>query len=45
MRLILANVLLHFDLDLRNGSEDWLEQDTHVIWDKQPLIIKLTPVH
>ena len=44
MRLILAGVLLHFDLELCDEAEDWLDQNVYVLWDKNPLYVRLTPV-
>lgn len=43
-RLLLANVLWHFDLELMPESEDWLERtSTGVLWEKPPLVVQLTP--
>jgi hypothetical protein len=44
MRLVLASVLLHFDLELCDEAEDWLNQDVYILWDKKPLHVKLIPV-
>ncbi|KKY18590.1 putative cytochrome p450 [Diplodia seriata] len=44
MRLILANVLWHFDLDLCAESKDWMDQEVYTIWEKGPLMCKLKPV-
>ncbi|XPS71818.1 hypothetical protein M3J09_003995 [Ascochyta lentis] len=41
MRLMLASVFFHFDLELCDSSSDWLHQETHILWDKRPLMIKL----
>ena len=43
MRLMLASVLFHFDLELCNKDEDWLDQQMYVIWDKKPLLVNLKP--
>jgi cytochrome P450 len=45
MRLILASVLLHFDLELCTETGDWLKQRCYFLWDKQPLFVKLKPAH
>jgi hypothetical protein len=45
MRLILASVLLHFDLELCSESDDWMDQQTHFLWDKKPLMVKLKLVN
>ena len=41
MRLILAKVLFNFDLELAEGSEDWLDQKAYAIWEKGPLNVRL----
>lgn len=43
MRLILASVFLHFDLQLCNESQNWLEQKTFALWMKKPLLCKVNP--
>lgn len=45
MRLILASVLFHFDLELCDTKEEWLQQETHAVWDKKPLEVKLKAAH
>lgn len=44
MRLVAARVLLRFDIELAEGTSDsWLDdQRVFVIWEKTPLMIKLT---
>lgn len=42
MRLILASILLHFDLELQSDNGTWLEQDMHIIWDKKALMVNLS---
>lgn len=44
MRLILANVLWHFDLELCPQSRDWEDQKVYIIWEKNELMCKLKPV-
>lgn len=44
MRLIIAKVLYQFDLELCPESRNWQDQDTHVLWQKKPLMCKLTLV-
>jgi hypothetical protein len=41
MRLVLASVLLCFDLELCDEAEDWLDQDVYILWEKEPLHVKL----
>jgi len=45
MRLIMANLLWHFDVKLAEEMEgkDWLDQTTHLVWDKKPLVVKVLP--
>jgi len=45
MRLIMANLLWHFDVQLAGEMEgkDWLDQTTHLVWDKKPLIVNVLP--
>lgn len=44
MRLILANMLWHYDLELCPESEQWDDQLMYTIWEKHPLMCKLKPV-
>ncbi|KAL1961979.1 hypothetical protein VTN77DRAFT_714 [Rasamsonia byssochlamydoides] len=43
MRLILAKVLWHFDLSLCEESVNWTDQKIFTIWEKNPLMVRLTP--
>ena len=44
MRLILATLLLHFDVELCEESFDWNDQVAYLNFIKKPLMVKLTPV-
>ena len=45
MRLILARLLWNFDLELDEMSRRWMyEMKMFLLWEKQPLYVKLTPV-
>jgi hypothetical protein len=44
MRLMLASVFFHFDVELCDIKTDWLHQQTYALWDKKPLIVKLRAV-
>lgn len=45
MRLILAHMIFHFDLELADDSRGWLQgQKAFQLWDKPPLNVYLTPV-
>jgi cytochrome P450 len=43
MRLIMANLLWHFDVEVAEemSGGDWLDQTTHLVWDKKPLLVKI----
>ncbi|KAH8696970.1 cytochrome P450 [Phaeosphaeriaceae sp. PMI808] len=45
IRLVLASVLLHFDLKLCTESQNWLNQRTFAIWEKKPLLVQLKSVN
>ncbi|KAJ4303218.1 hypothetical protein N0V90_002111 [Kalmusia sp. IMI 367209] len=45
MRLIMAKVLWHFDLEMKPESEGWLERHRlFMLWEKPSLMVKLKPV-
>jgi cytochrome P450 len=45
MRLILAKVLWHFDMELVDKEKDWMkDQKVFTLWDKPSLMVKLVPV-
>ncbi|KAK0625034.1 putative cytochrome P450 [Bombardia bombarda] len=44
MRLILAKIIFHFDMELVNKNFDFMDQRTHILWEKPDLPIYLTPV-
>jgi hypothetical protein len=42
--MVLAKVLLTFDMELADQSEDWwFTQNTYFVWQKKPLMVKLYP--
>ncbi|KAK7534219.1 cytochrome P450 [Phyllosticta citribraziliensis] len=43
MRLIAANVLWRFDLQLREESRDWVRQKVYTLWEKPRLMCKVVP--
>jgi cytochrome P450 len=45
MRLVLASVLLKFDLELCEEAENWLDQEIYILWMKRPLMVKLKSVN
>ncbi|KAH7125636.1 cytochrome P450 [Dendryphion nanum] len=46
MRLILAKVLFNFDMELdKERSDNWIEkQPIFILWEKDPLWVRLTPI-
>lgn len=42
MRMILARVLWKFDLELSPESDGWEKQKVYTLWDKGPLMVKLS---
>lgn len=43
MRLILAKILYHFELELQPDSESWDHQRTYLMWEKGPLNVAMRP--
>jgi len=44
MRLIISHLLWNFDVELTNRTpKNWLDQTAHVVWDKKPLLVHLSP--
>lgn len=43
MRLIMASMLLNFDLEPANDLV-WTEQNVYILWDKHPLMVRLKPI-
>lgn len=41
MRLILAKVMYHFDLELCSESEGWADQEAYLVWEKRPLMVNM----
>ena len=44
MRMVLAKVFWHFDLELCDGMEGWLDQKSYLTWEKGPLMVKVSRV-
>lgn len=44
MRLMLAAVVLEFDMSLAEKSLEWADQKVFVVWEKDPLMMNLKPV-
>lgn len=43
-RILLAEVLYEFDLELDDRSRDWANQSIYTIWEKHKLWVNLHPV-
>jgi hypothetical protein len=43
MRLLMATIVLFFDLELDSSCEDWADQKIYTLWEKRPLICRLIP--
>lgn len=41
-RLIMANMLWHFDMQMEDPTYDWRNQKVFLSWQKNPLMTKLT---
>jgi len=41
MKLILARIIYNFDLELVNQKTDWFDQNTFILWDKKPLMVRV----
>lgn len=41
MRLILSTILLNFDIELCEESEDWIDQKVSLLWEKPALMVEL----
>jgi hypothetical protein len=38
----MANLLWHFDVEIAEEmGGGWLDQTTHLVWDKKPLLVKI----
>lgn len=44
MRLILVKMLINFDLSLCKESENWVNQNVYILWEKPDLMVQMTPV-
>lgn len=43
MRLIMAKLLLAYDLELEEESTNWHDQKCYALWIKPPLMVRATP--
>jgi hypothetical protein len=44
MRLLLSYILYHFDVELDEGMDNWMDQRVFILWERKPLMIKLKPI-
>ena len=40
----MARIIYNFDLELADKEKNWLDQNIYILWEKEPLYIRLTPV-
>ena len=43
VRLILARLLLNFDITAGENDWDWNSQKTYHVWEKRPLFVNISP--
>ena len=43
MRLTIAKMLWNFDMECQT-DENWTDQNSYMLWEKKPLMMKLVPV-
>lgn len=43
MRIILAKMIWHFDMELGDTEENWSEQRYFVLVENKPLLVRLKP--
>ncbi|KAJ5889673.1 hypothetical protein N7504_010483 [Penicillium tannophilum] len=43
MRLILARMIINFEIELAEPDFDWIDQKVYNLWEKPPLMLKLLP--
>lgn len=41
--MILARMVFNFDMELDQPSDEWMDQSSYILWDKGPLMVRLTP--
>lgn len=44
VRLILARIVRRYDLECVM-QDSWLDQPTYLLWERKPLLVKMTPVN
>lgn len=42
MRLVMAAVMLSFDIELSKEADDWVNHKCHILWEKPAMMAKLT---
>ena len=43
VRLIIAKIIWRYDLECVM-QDSWIDQPTYLLWERKPLLVKLTPV-
>lgn len=41
--MILARMVFNFDMELDQPSDEWTNQSSYILWEKGPLMVRLTP--
>ena len=44
MRLIMARMLWNFDLELADQDFEWTKQKAYIVWEKEPLMVRVKNV-
>ena len=44
MRLLLARLIMSFDIELTPAASGWIDQKIYVLWEKKPLMCALKEV-
>jgi len=42
IRAILATLVWHFDIELDRSCESWDQQEVFILWEKHPLLVRLS---
>jgi hypothetical protein len=43
LRLLIANLFWHYDVEMTPKNPDWANQRNFLTWEKKPLMVKLSP--
>ncbi|KAF5864524.1 hypothetical protein ETB97_007356 [Aspergillus alliaceus] len=45
LRLIVVRLFWNFDMTLAGGGDNWTDQLAYTVWEKKPLMVKLSAIH